>query len=176
MQLIHEVETVLKGAGYRTKRTARLQDTIIFEDDTIVGFASAFLSVQVLVDDWQRHHDTFIRENAERLRRDRNKAWNVCAVFLTEDPPTDREKSLGEIEGDVNASRKIARAGLVTRNDVARALAPLLPLLVDGQSEPLNVDTYLLAKLTDPEKALFSQMRERTVADAQIANGLVAPT
>jgi hypothetical protein len=174
MLLIHETEDILRAAGYRTARSTRLSDSLVFEDDAVLGFVSQFDSVEDIVASWRAHQDAFITEYSTQLRRDNNKAWNLCAVFLTEALPQEHEWSLLAIETDVHASRKMARAGVLSRADLIRAVAPLLPLTLQATSEPFDVDAHLLAKLNPAERRLFAQMRLRDTDDLAIANSLVS--
>lgn len=171
MQLLHEAEALLRAAGYRTARNADSDETFNFEDDTVLGFVTVHSSVADLVDKWRERQDTFLRKNASLLRRDLSKAWNAYAVFLTTAPSEHEGGALSEIESDVNATRKIARYGLLSRADVNRALSPLLPLALDGVSTvEESADQELLQRLDEQERALFKLMGSEPIDEARIAS------
>jgi hypothetical protein len=70
MQLLYDVETVLRGAGFRTARAHDVEDTITFEDETILGFTTVYASAEDIVANWRMQQDRFLRKNASQLRRD----------------------------------------------------------------------------------------------------------
>jgi len=170
MQLIYEVEAVLQAAGFRVARRpeapAGVGDRVLFEDDTVLGFVVVLPSVSDVVAQWRSAQDEFLRTHAANLRRDPLKAWTTYSVFMTAAPVEDASALL-EIEADVAATRKIARAGILTQVDVRTALAPLLPL-AGARSSSDSVDSALLAKLSDEEGKLLELIREPAGAELRV--------
>ena len=118
---------ILADAGYSISRP--VQDSLVFEDQTILGFVRSFESVEALVESWHRDEERFVKERALSLRRDPSKAWNIYSVFLcSEQCPPFLKAQLGSIEEDFVATRKIAQAGIQDDADVVSALLPVLPL------------------------------------------------
>jgi hypothetical protein len=74
------------------------------------------------------------------LRRVPQKTWNTYLILLTEDSPPngDALHQLAAIEEDFAAMRKVAAANVLSPEDLAHALAPLLPVrAVTLQNESL---------------------------------------
>ena len=126
MSTLDTVAKRLSAGGY----TATPADgEVRFEDASILGFVAEFVSVAQLLDGWQRSQDVFLRKHASALRQDRRKAWNVYSILLTlERASTDQKKALVSVEEDFRATRKVARAGIVTDRDIEDALGVLLPI------------------------------------------------
>lgn len=170
MQLIYEVESALQVAGFRVARAPEargaLDSRVLFEDETLLGFAAVLPSEQDILAKWRGAQDEFLRANAKNLRRDPLKAWTTYAVFLTADPVEDAAPLLA-IEADVAATRKIVRAGILTAADVRAALAPLLPL-AGARGAPENVESALSDKLSDEEGKLFELVRDPSGAELRV--------
>jgi hypothetical protein len=173
VQLIYEGDSILKAAGYRTARSLEVEEVLVFEDDTVLGFVAVYSDSQSLVESWQRHQDAFLRRHAPQLRRDPSKAWNTYSVFLTGAPVDQTAWTMMDIEADVHATRKIVRGGIITRDDVAQALAPLLPLSLPLGTAERNADAVLKEKLSDQEAALFELVNNRDLEDVKITAWLM---
>jgi hypothetical protein len=162
MQLVYELEAVLTTAGYRVARLHESLDPlhghILFEDDTVLGFAAVLNSVAEIRSGWQAMQNAFLRSRASGLRRDQWKAWAAYSVFLTADPAEDHT-TLIEIESDVAATRKIARGGILTAGDIRTALAPLLPLAPSAAVDS-DVRAALEAKLSADERTLYQIVQD----------------
>ena len=52
-----------------------------------------------------------------------------------------------QIEEDLTSTRKVARAGVTTREELARSLYPLLPIIHVPESSPEDATTALRARL-----------------------------
>jgi outer membrane protein TolC len=59
------------------------------------------------------------------LRAAGAKAWNVYSVFLIAEQVSSRQRAIERIEEDYALTRKIARVGVRTPDDLERALLPL---------------------------------------------------
>ena len=113
-------------AGYDVTSTT---SHVRFEDASVLGFVAEFVSVAALLDKWKHAEETFLREHAVELRRDRRKAWNVYSILLTPEPASaEQTKRLMAVEEDFQATRKIARAGITIDRDIHNALGVLLPI------------------------------------------------
>lgn len=172
MQLLYEAEAVLRAAAFRTTRAPATDDTIVFEDDTILGFVAVHPGVEEMVARWRGQQDAFLRSNAANLRRDPSKAWNAYSIFLTAAPVDQNAWEMLGIEADVAATRKIVRGGIITPPDVRDALAPVLPLAAN-RGAATNVDTLLFEKLTPDEAALFDLVRDRTADERRVVAWIV---
>lgn len=127
MNLSELVRAALQGAGYRCAAT---QDgDVVFEDDTLLGFVSVQASARDILGTWRAKQDAFLRSFATPLRKDAGKAWNVYSVFLAGNAcAPDEAAALLQVEEDFVGTRKLARSGIETEDDVSEALYPLLPI------------------------------------------------
>jgi hypothetical protein len=173
MQLLYEVESILRAAGFRTARGRDLEGTVVFEDDTILGFVAIHPSAEDMTTRWKTLQDDFLRRNAAQLRRDPLKAWNTYSVFLTDAAVDDLSFMTLDIEADVQATRKIVRGGVVTRNEVQNALAPVLPLQVAPAMRTDSADAALNEKLDEEQRALFEMASDRDISDVRIVTWLL---
>lgn len=124
VDLLQEVRVILRFSGYLTDPFSA--DEIVFEDHDLFGFVWVAPTVKDLIKGWEVHHDNFISRRAGALRKAADKAWNLYAIFLTRDKPTEIERgTLSKIEEDFRGSRKIASSDLNTPEQVIRALYPL---------------------------------------------------
>ena len=129
MDLISEVRRVLEKNNYSVVRSGEPDNMVHFEDGNLMGFVWAAPTVEELLREWEDRQDLFLKLNSEPLRASELKAWNLYAVFLTTDKPSENERvALVQIEEDFRAARKIARAGLSTPGDVLNALLPFVPI------------------------------------------------
>lgn len=129
MDITQEVILLLREADYRVRENFDGMSSLYFEDSTIMGFASIEASYDDIVANWKSRQDEFLRANARRLRSAALKAWNAYSIFLTSAACSEEGKSnLFSIEEDFQGTRKIARSGILMRDDVERALYPILPV------------------------------------------------
>jgi hypothetical protein len=160
MQLIHETDSLLRKAGYRTERDLGDASLLYFENENILGFVRAFDTIREVLDGWQSGQDAYLRRSAASLRRDASKARNVYSVALSAAQATEYELSeLIGVEENFAATRKIARAGITSRGDLGRAMAPILPLAVVKEAGDANPELTLRNRLEIDERALFDLMR-----------------
>lgn len=128
-RLVDDVRVVLEGAGFATFAPKPDSLALHFEDISIIGLVHVFDTADEILSKWQVIQDDFLRENASRFMRDTTKAWNLYTVLLTAEVPGDNVAAkLFAIEDDFRGTRKIARAGVGSREDLTAALAPILPL------------------------------------------------
>jgi hypothetical protein len=129
MDIRQEIILLLQEAGYRIRENFDGMSSLYFEDSTIIGFASIEASYSDIVANWKGRQDEFLRSNAKRLRNAPLKAWNAYSIFLSPSLCSDEEQgNLYLIEEDFQGTRKIARGDILTRDDVERALYPILPV------------------------------------------------
>jgi hypothetical protein len=127
--IIETAQLALEEAGYLVTRRPGDNDTFIFEDSAVLGLLKVCPTADLIVSEWQRIQDQFLREFAIALRRVPLKAWNTYLVMLTaQHPPAFLRRRLAVIEEDFAGMRKIAASEVLSPDDVSRALAPLLPV------------------------------------------------
>jgi hypothetical protein len=128
-KIIDDARAVLESVGFATFLARPDASSLDFEDISIMGRLHVLESADQILKTWQSIQDQFLSENAEALGRDTTKAWNLYTILLTSEPPrADIEGRLFSIEDDFRGTRKIARGGIVSREDVTSALSPILPL------------------------------------------------
>ena len=169
MQLLHDAAAVLREAGFQTARDASGQEILCFEDANLVGFIAEFPSVSDLLSGWRAEQDAFLKRSASALRRDPLKAWNIYAIFLTQGTPsTEEARELFAIEEDFMATRKIARAGVLSRPELGQAIAPILPLSASAIVDQRDSEGRLRERLDTDERALFDLIREGRTDEGRI--------
>ena len=129
MNLMLEARTVLESARYCTLASTTSADTFYFEDDNLIGSVTEYPGVSQLLDAWERTQDAFLGQHARQLRAHPAKSWNVYTIHLTsESAAAEFASRLFAVEEDFRGTRKVARAGIRTKEDLRRALLPLLPI------------------------------------------------
>ena len=148
-RLLDDVRTALEAAAFKTLSLRPDSSFLYFEDSTIMGQVHVLASAAEIVDTWESLQDNFLRRNASRLLVDTTKAWNLYTVLLASHaPPIDLARALFSLEDDFRGTRKIARAGVLTKRDIAAALAPILPLLHSVPSvAPIDASVALAERL-----------------------------
>jgi hypothetical protein len=172
--LAPNVHLVLRGVGFETW-PAGIGDgaTIAFEDEAIMGFIRVFESARALLDQWHATEEALLGRYAGHLRVAGEKAWNVYTVLLTPETTTnDLRREIRWIEENLDRTRKIAAAGVTTRDDVVAALLPLLPITAKPMMdvEPAADRLARRIKLIAPE--LGDDALDDRIAPGEIARRL----
>lgn len=163
-RLVDDVRVVLEGAGFATFAPRPDSLALQFEDISIIGLVHVLDTVDEILTKWQLIQDDFLRENASRFMRDTTKAWNLYTVLLTAEVPSHETAAwLFAIEDDFRGTRKIARAGVVSREDLTAALAPILPL-----------SNVLAVGLVDAKQRLLERLAAVSPALRNLATGAPA--
>jgi hypothetical protein len=155
MNLVEEARSILEAAGYRTALASSSPCTLHFEDEIVLGAIFIHPSLSLLISSWEECQDRFLGSNSQVLRSDPVKVWNIYTVHLTADAGSPSQVSEAfNIEQDFRGTRKLVRAGVVTRTDVREALLPLLPLQHRLKLSPKNVTERLKERLALSSKVL----------------------
>lgn len=149
--IIADVQRTLADAEFSTMRLENLgRDVIAFESATVLGFAWVYLTTADLLTNWKEDCDRVVRASQTGLRRAETKAWNTYALFLAEDSATLAESvHLVAIEEDLTVTRKIARAGIVSRDEVRLALLPLLTIQSTPRLEAVDMADEIRLRTTE---------------------------
>ena len=154
-RLVDDVRTVLEAEGFTTLSLRPDTSVLYFEDSTIMGHVHIFTSPNDLVRTWEPLQDDFLQRNASRLLLDQTKAWNLYTILLATEPaPPASVGTLFSIEDDFRGTRKIARAGVITKGDIEAALAPILPLRHLSTVAPIDSNRRLATRLNSVAPAL----------------------
>lgn len=159
--LVDSALALLQSAGFAVSKPSRDDITAYFEDSTVLGFLQVFDTPSTLVARWRSSQEAFAREYMPALLRDPAKAWNLYAIFLSATPSApDTEAAVCAIEEDFAYARKIARAGVLTREDLISALSPLLPLPSHLQLVPEGIEERLVKRVRadDPIHLFLSNL------------------
>lgn len=169
MDIIVATEGLLTRVGFTVLRTtAKGQEILIFEDDTVLGFVLAYSSVQSLVVDWAQVSEAAVSSHQLALRRAGQKAWNTYVVMLASGEASHAQlAALSAIEEDLTGTRKIARAAIKDGSDVEAALLPLLPLQSAPNLEAVNMVAEIQQRATELSpraiEAFISDVEESVV-------------
>lgn len=138
-------QVILKDAGYDVRLASLQSGTIAcFEDAAIIGFVATFTSAPELIKKWKAYETEILSRFAPNFRAAGDKAWNVYCCFLTDGVPNPTEtREIGWIEENLELTRKLAAAGIGTREELTRALLPLLPI----QYQPVLLETEITERL-----------------------------
>ena len=125
-----QLQIVLQDAEYQTWiSSVDGFDAIGFENDTVMGFACLFDSPATLLERWRALETILLTTHASSLQRAGEKTWNVYSVFLSSEKADDiQSREVRWIEEDLERTRKIAACGVTSRDELRRALLPVLPL------------------------------------------------
>lgn len=150
MDIATQAEIVLRGAGYETWPWTGVSPAVTcFENAALIGFVHVFSSADELLARWETAQQAVLTRHSAALRAAGAKAWNVYSVFLAEEQAPTQQRAVERIEENFALTRKIARAGVRTQDDVERALLPLTAV----KAQPILSDTdfqdRLRARLKD---------------------------
>ena len=152
MDLISALQVILREAGFTTHLTAIDRSSVVsFEDNTLMGFGCVFEDPDDLLAGWKAKEMALLTRYAPSLRSAGEKAWNVYCLFLCSGvPEPDVNRQVRWIEEDQDRTRKIAACGLESREDLLRALLPILPL----QYQPVLLIEDVTARLRTRIRAI----------------------
>lgn len=148
---------VLVETGFSTRRVdisgvdgKSSLETLAFEDATVLGFVVAYESPEQLVASWKGDGDRIAMRHRAALQAARQKAWNTYLVLLAR-APADFAKSLllGQIEEDLEAMRKITKAGISGVSGARMALLPLLPFRAAPSLDPIEMRQEIQSRSTE---------------------------
>jgi outer membrane protein TolC len=109
-------------------------------------------------------HAALSRHSAA-LRAAGVKAWNVYSVFLAEEQSPTQQRAVERIEENFALTRKIARAGVRTLDDVERALLPLTAVKAQPVLSDTDFQDRLRARLKDVSANTLTAFLGATTAE-----------
>lgn len=130
IDVLSTLHVVLREAGFTTCLTSIDHSPIVsFEDDTLIGFGCVFDDPGALLARWKSTEMLLLKRYAAGFRIAGEKAWNVYCVFLCGSlADSIQNRQVRWIEEDLERTRKVAACSLASREDLLRALLPILPL------------------------------------------------
>ncbi len=162
IDLVSTVQGVLQDARFTTRLTTLNRLPVVcFEDEVLMGFVSIFDTSASLLSDWRATETSLLRRYAPSLRDAGDKAWNVYSIFLCSASAVENEeRAVRWIEEDLEQTRKLAACGISNRDDLMRALLPILPLQYQPALEPEDLTNRLKQRIrTIAPKAFESSPR-----------------
>ena len=149
IDVLSTTQVVLQEAGFITHLTSIDRSPIVcFEDDVLLGFGCVFDNPPALLERWKAMEMALIKRFAQSIRIAGEKAWNVYFLFLcgaSANPSQNRE--VRWIEEDLERTRKIAACGLASREELLRALMPILPLQNQPELRAEDITGRLLRRI-----------------------------
>lgn len=166
MMIIQEARKILERSGYLVISSPTV-GMLHFEDSSLVGFLKVSDTVEEMLSNWERLQDEFLRSSDRKLRKSGEKSWNIYAVILSAGSPSAEQiNRLKSIEEDFRASRKIARAGLISRFDIAKVLLPLVPI----QNSVTLIEEDVISRLRDRMISIPDDVFAAIAGDESVAN------
>jgi hypothetical protein len=164
MDIFTQAEILLRDAQYETWTwTGSAGPVTCFENAALMGFVHVFDTADTLLCTWRASQQVALARHAASLRAAGAKAWNVYSVFLTPDQDARPAWEIEQIEEDFSLTRKIARASIVTTDDVEKALLPLLSLRFRPLLGVSNFEMRLRSRLKDiPPEAVTAFINNET--------------
>jgi hypothetical protein len=178
MDLASTVQIILQEAGYRTWLTT--QDSVRaigFEDSALMGFVVLFQKPHDLLENWSTTETKLLSRHAAALRKAEEKAWNVYSVLLCAAAATEEQTGqVRQIEENLERTRKIAACNLAGHDDVVTALLPILPIQYHPRLEGDDLTERLRNRIATFAPAAADAALDDSVAPAEVAELLRAPS
>lgn len=156
-ELIEYAKELLHEDGFLCQQgKLETSDFLTLENPTVLGFIIFYEATDKLINDWRRVFNLLVTRHMFALRRADKKAWNTYLVLLSSGSQSPQERvALMNIEEDLSEARKLAKAGLASRECVRSALLPLLKLQSAPNLGAIDFEHELRIRLSDlPEHIL----------------------
>ena len=177
IDLLSTMQVVLRDAGFSTRLTSVDRSSIVcFEDDALMGFGCVFEDPGGLLTRWKATETSLLTRYAPSFRAAAEKAWNVYCLFLcgaAADPIQNRE--VRWIEEDLDRTRKVAACGLASREDLLRALLPVLPLQYQPVLRAEDVTERLQTRIRSIAPRASHVVLDQAVSPAEVVRLLGGP-
>ena len=138
---------------------------ICFENTALIGFVHVFPTANDLLKRWQEVQNSALSRHGPALRAAGAKAWNAYSVFLTEELAPTQQRAVERIEEDFALTRKIARAGVRTQDDLERTLLPLTAVRAQPLFSETDFEDRLRARLKDVSPHVLTAFLGTTPAE-----------
>lgn len=178
IDILSTMQALLREAGYTTRLTSIERASVLcFEDEDLMGFGRVFRDPGDLLANWKITETSLLRNQAPSIRTAGEKAWNVYCVFLCSggvDPIQSRQ--VRWIEEDLDRTRKIAACGLGSREDLLRALLPVLPIQYRPVLRAEDVTERLLIRIRTIAPRASHVVLDEAVPAPEVSRLLGLPT
>ncbi|MEZ5710339.1 MAG: hypothetical protein R3E02_13225 [Blastomonas sp.] len=154
--ILKHCEGVLSQTGFSThfaeirSDDGKALEALAFEDATILGFVVVYETPAQLITSWKADHDRVAMKYRDALQAARKKAWNAYLVLVSRGSADFGESlALGQIEENLEAMRKITKAGVTGVAGARTALLPLLPFRAAPSLDPINMRLEIELRSTE---------------------------
>jgi hypothetical protein len=138
------IREITAGVGDRSLKA------LMFEDGTVLGFMIVYDTPTELIAEWRADGDRIARCYRSALQAARQKAWNAYLVLIAREVADFGESlCLGQIEEDLEAMRKITKAGVTGAAGVRSALLPLMPFRAAPSLDPIDMREEIRLRTTE---------------------------
>jgi len=156
-EILLNCASVLAEAGFTTRHIEipldadrRPIQTLSFEDATVLGFVLAYETPAELIASWRLDGDRIAMRHRDALQAARQKAWNAYLVLVSQRPADFAESLvLGQIDEDLEAMRKITKAGAIGTTGARAALLPLLPFRAAPVLDPIDMREEIASRSSE---------------------------
>lgn len=173
--ILNNCAAALGDAGFSTRFVeipesagGNVREALAFENVTVLGFVIAYGTAAELIERWKADGDSIVRLHRDVLRAARQKAWNAYLILLSEEAASfEQSLALGQIEEDLEAMRKITKAGVLGDSGARAALLPLLPFRAAPVLDPIDMREEIASRSSelnaDIVQAFLSEADENIV-------------
>lgn len=174
IDLLSTSQVLLREAGFSVRLTSVGKTSVVcFEDEALIGFCSSFGEPQDLLDGWKPFEGEMLNRFAPQIRTAGDKAWNVYCVFLCSTSGNSlQNRAVAWIEEDLERTRKIAACAVGSREDLIRALLPVLPIQYQPALEHEDLTERLQRRIADIAPAAARIALDPSVAPAEVVRVL----
>lgn len=174
IDLLSTCQMLLKDANFNVRLSnVGGASVVCFEDGALIGFCCQFENPEILLDKWKSTEQEILVRFAPNFRSAGDKAWNVYCVFLSPAIASDAQKrEVSWIEEDLDRTRKIAACGVSSREQVIRALLPILPIQHQATLLDAEVTERLKRRISDISPNAVHVALEPSVAPAEVVRRL----
>lgn len=129
---------------------------LLFESDQCIGIVLSYPDPERLLENWRGQSEEILGSQQLGFRRSLEKAWNAYLVLLAEQTPDRLQQALlDSVEEDLVGTRKIARAGTSSKEEIARAILPLLPLQSPPNLQPVDMEEEIRIRSSQLPKSIL---------------------
>jgi hypothetical protein len=177
IDVISTLQVVLREAGFSTRLTSIDRSPIVcFEDDTLLGFGCIFEDSTGLLERWKIMEMALLEHYAPNIRAAGEKAWNVYFLFLCSLAADQiQSRQVRWIEENLERTRKIAACGIASREDLLRAILPVLPLQYRPVLRAEDVTDRLLTRIRTIAPRAQHVVLDQSVSPVEVVRFLREP-
>lgn len=149
--LLSMVQQQLTAEGYSVEKgTDRERSILLFENDCILGFVLCFSDARALLNEWEGASQRVLHAAHFALKRADQKAWNTYVIFLTESEGDYGENiKIGAIEENLTGTRKLAKAGVSSTDNLKLALLPLCGIQNAPRLDAINMPVEIQMRTSE---------------------------